>query len=331
MQRFSTSILVSVTLVAASASAQTGILDQSNPYPPPPPLQTAGFNGSAPSLEWQQQVRAGLSGQLEGFNLFLNGAVGSTMNVRVRVGDAWNTSAIVFQTLVAKPTPNSLDVVFVDCSASNIQLAAGATFVIEIQGNATNGGFYGTYAAAPTPPSYPEELFLGPNPSGCFSDCRWRMSFETFVLTATPPVSYCTSGTTSSGCNALIAASGQPSASFANPCTITVTAVEGQRSGIVFYGLQALPQPWCGAGVGSSFLCVKPPTQRSFPQNSNGASNTCSGQLMLDWNAFQQAFPGSLGAPWSSGDKVYLQAWFRDPASCRTTSLSDGLELTYRP
>jgi hypothetical protein len=331
MKLFSSPTLVSVAILAASAAAQTGTLDQSNPYPPLPPIQTAGFNGSAPSLEWQQQVRTGMSGQLEGFNLYLNGAVGSTMNVRVRVGDAWNTSAIVFQTLLAKPTANSVDVVFVDCSASNIQVASGATFVIEIQGDNSNGGFLGSYAPAPNTPSYPEELFLGPNATTCFSDCRWRMSFDTFMLTATPPVSYCTSGTTTNGCNAQIAASAQPSASFASPCTITVSDVEGQRTGIVFYGLQALPQQWCGVGVGTSFLCVKPPTQRSFPQNSNGANNSCGGQLTLDWNSFQQAFPGSLGAPWSSGDKAYVQAWFRDPASCRTTSLSNGLELTYKP
>jgi hypothetical protein len=162
-----------------------------------------------------------------------------------------------------------------------------------------------------------------------FANRHWKIRL--FGACGGSPVVYCTAGTTSSGCNAQIAASGQPSVTLASPCAITVANVEGQKTGIVFYGLQSLPQPWCGAGVGSSFLCVKPPTQRSFPQTSGGAAGACSGALTLDWNAFQSATPGALGSPWSVGDRAYVQAWFRDPLACRTTSLSDAVELTYVP
>ena len=162
-----------------------------------------------------------------------------------------------------------------------------------------------------------------------FSDRHWK--FRIFGLCAGTPVNFCTSGTTSAGCTATISASAQPSVSFAQPCSLTVSGVEGQKTGIIFYGLTQLPQPWCVLGGGSSFLCVKPPTMRSAPQSSGGTAGACNGQLTLDWNLFQSANPAALGAPWVAGDKAYVQGWFRDPPACKTTSLSDAVELTYVP
>jgi hypothetical protein len=144
-----------------------------------------------------------------------------------------------------------------------------------------------------------------------------------------PPV-YCTAGTSAGGCAASIGASAEPDLAHASPCSITIQALDGQRTGIVFYGLDAFAQPWCASG-GTSFLCVKPPTQRTSAQSSGGSAGSCDGSLSLDWNAFQLASPAALGQPWSAGAKAYVQGWFRDPASCKTTSLSDAVELTYRP
>src|SRR4029078_5138608 len=59
--------------------AQSGMVDQVSPTNGPPPIQTAGFNGDSVSLTWQAQVRAGLSGQLEGFTLQLSGNAGATL------------------------------------------------------------------------------------------------------------------------------------------------------------------------------------------------------------------------------------------------------------
>jgi hypothetical protein len=145
------------------------------------------------------------------------------------------------------------------------------------------------------------------------------------------PLVYCTAGTTANGCAASISASAQPDVAHSNGCVAAVNGVDGQRTGIVFYGLSSLVQPWCSAGGGTSFLCVKPPTQRSPPQSSGGTIGLCDGALTLDWNAFQLANPSSLGNPWLAGTKAFVQGWFRDPASCKTTSLSDALELTYQP
>jgi len=150
-------------------------------------------------------------------------------------------------------------------------------------------------------------------------------------MTSNGPMTYCTAGTTTNNCVASISASANPNVAHSTPCQISIASVEGQKSGIVFYGLSALPQPWCSGGAGSSFLCVKPPTQRSLPQSSGGTAGQCDGTLSLDWNAFQLANPTGLGTPWTAGAVADVQGWFRDPSACRTTNLSDAIELVYQP
>jgi len=163
------------------------------------------------------------------------------------------------------------------------------------------------------------------NPSGCEQAYLVR-----FPLPG--PATYCTAGTTSNGCNASIAASAQPSASQATPCTLSVSSVEGQKQGLLFYGLDNTgftPLPW--AATSSSFFCVKSPTQRTFPQNSGGAINQCNGLLTVDLNNFFVVFPSAIGLPFSAGDKLFVQAWFRDPPAPRTTNLSNAIEMTMQP
>ncbi|MCY3001181.1 MAG: proprotein convertase P-domain-containing protein [Planctomycetota bacterium] len=158
--------------------------------------------------------------------------------------------------------------------------------------------------------------------SGGLTD--WRLCFEV----PSGPLSYCTAGTTTNGCAATITASANPSVSLANACNISVTNVEGQKSGLIFYSINGQQaQPWNA----TSFLCVKAPTQRSSTQTSGGAVNSCTGALSLDWNAFQTANPSSLGNPWSAGNKAQLQAWFRDPPAGKATNLSNAIEMTYLP
>jgi hypothetical protein len=144
------------------------------------------------------------------------------------------------------------------------------------------------------------------------------------------PMNYCTAGTTSNGCNASISASADPNVAHSNSCMISVANVEGQRSGIIFYGLAQAAVPWCTTG-GTSILCIQPPTQRTTVQMSGGTNGACDGTLALDWNAYQTANPTALGNPWSVGDMPHVQAWFRDPPACKTTSLSDAVKLTYTP
>jgi len=146
------------------------------------------------------------------------------------------------------------------------------------------------------------------------------------------PNAYCTSSTSSHGCSASIAASENPSLSFANSCDITITNVESLKPGIVFYGIDNAgfsPSAWTLGGT--SWLCVKAPTQRTPLQNSGGTFGACDGSFVLDWNAYQSGHPLALGNPWSIGDKVYVQAWFRDPPAAKGSSLSNALELTCQP
>jgi hypothetical protein len=141
--------------------------------------------------------------------------------------------------------------------------------------------------------------------------------------------SYCTAGTSSHGCVPSIATSGIPSASASSGFTISASGLEGQKQGLVFYGISGrLAQPW---GTGTSFLCVKAPTQRTTVQSTGGAPQQCDGALAIDWLAYVAANPGALGAPFSAGDIVQAQAWYRDPPSPKTTSLTGAVEFVLVP
>ncbi|MCC7012766.1 MAG: proprotein convertase P-domain-containing protein [Planctomycetes bacterium] len=197
--------------------------------------------------------------------------------------------------------------------------------------------------ATPLAPEGSFDNFVGENPNGTwtievFDDFgndtgtlnRWDLTLST--CSGSGPLTFCTPTLpgTSSGCIPSIAAVNNPNVAHSNICVVTVSSVEGQKSGIVFYGVNGTQnQAWCSGG--SSFLCVKPPTQRTFAQISGGAAGQCNGSLVLDWNAFQLANPSALGNPWSIGQQAHVQGWFRDPQSCKTTFLSAALELTYQP
>jgi hypothetical protein len=153
------------------------------------------------------------------------------------------------------------------------------------------------------------------------------------VRYAPPPIaSYCTAGTTSHGCAATIDSTGSPSASAASGFVLAASSVEGQRQGLFFYSLDNsgfAPLPW---GPGStSYLCVKPPTQRAAPQMSGGTNNACDGVLALDWNTFRATHPTALGSPFAAGQRVFAQAWFRDPPSPKSTALSNALTFVVQP
>jgi hypothetical protein len=140
---------------------------------------------------------------------------------------------------------------------------------------------------------------------------------------------YCTSGTTTSGCNATIAGTGTPSGSSGSGFTISVSGVEGAKQGLLFYGISGrIVSPW---GLGSSFLCVKAPTQRMPVQNSGGTVGQCNGVLSIDWNTYVAGTAGALGTPFVGGEVVNAQSWFRDPPSPKTTNLSNGLEFSVTP
>jgi hypothetical protein len=141
---------------------------------------------------------------------------------------------------------------------------------------------------------------------------------------------YCTPSTTTNGCTPVMSASGTPSASAPSGFTLSCASVEGQKSGLIFYGISGPNNsPW-GLG-GTSTLCVKPPTQRMTTQNTGGTLGACDGSLSIDFLAFLAANPSALGAPPTAGQPFNAQAWFRDPPAVKTTNLSDGLSFVLCP
>jgi hypothetical protein len=61
--------------------------------------------------------------------------------------------------------------------------------------------------------------------------------FQVRDVDCSAPVVYCTSGTSGAGCAATMSATGFASASSTSGFVLTATNVEGQRAGLVFYGL----------------------------------------------------------------------------------------------
>jgi hypothetical protein len=141
------------------------------------------------------------------------------------------------------------------------------------------------------------------------------------------PSTYCTSGTTSGGCEALISAIGTSSASAATGFFLNATNVEGNKNGLAFYGTNGgQANPW---GATSSYQCVVPPVKRDATQTSTGTTGQCNGTFSTDLNARWTAKPAhNPGA----GAVVNAQYWFRDPAGPPPdTALSNGITWTVCP
>jgi hypothetical protein len=183
-------------------------------------------------------------------------------------------------------------------------------------------------AAALERPNGSRSLFLG----GAFTVAGGTTSHYVAEWTAAcpcPPSAYCSSGTSSNGCTPTLSSSGAPSASLSSPFTVTASGVDGQKTGLIFYGISGpTVAPW---GSSTSTLCVKPPQQRTTQVSSGGTSGACDGVLALDWNGWHAAHPGALGSPIGAGTTLWLQGWYRDPPSSKTTALTSALEAFVAP
>jgi hypothetical protein len=138
-----------------------------------------------------------------------------------------------------------------------------------------------------------------------------------------PVTSFCTAKTNSKGCKPVITATGTPSASSSAAFTIKATQVINNKNGILFYGFHGQAAPFQGGT-----LCVTLPTQRTVGVTSGGsASGTdCSGVLSMNFNAWIKGDPML-----TSGNTVYTQWWYRDPAASFGNGLSNGLYFTILP
>ena len=160
-----------------------------------------------------------------------------------------------------------------------------------------------------------------------FSNSRGRVVI--YAGNGSSVLAYCTAGVTSNGCVPTLSPSGVPSASGASSFSVSASGLEGGKPGLFFYGLNgANASPW---GSSSSLLCVKGPLQRTKFSFPSGTSGQCDGVLGFDWNQHVAANPDTLGAPFQTGDRVWLQGWFRDPGSTKVTSLTGALTFEIQP
>jgi len=198
----------------------------------------------------------------------------------------------------------------------------------------SSGAQYASFSATPANLSGPSFLVTVDATTGALVsnvqlDNAWNVYTSTWQELCPPPVSYCTSGVTTNGCTASMESTGIASATASSGFVLRAVDVEGAKQGLIFYSVSGrAASPW---GTSSSFLCIKAPTQRTPPQQSGGTHGACDGLLSVDWSAYVAANPGALGAPFSVGDQVQAQAWFRDPPSPKTTMLSDAIEFEVCP
>ncbi len=163
---------------------------------------------------------------------------------------------------------------------------------------------------------------------GSWSYAGWALKGSLRVM-ATPEVTvYCTAGSSASGCQASLSATGTASASASSGFVVTASNVEGAKDGLLFYGTNGRQaNSW---GSSSSFQCVVPPVMRAGLLSSSGTAGVCDGSFGQDLNALWFANPAKQPG---SGAVVQLQLWYRDPqnTSNQTTSLSDALEFSVSP
>jgi hypothetical protein len=171
----------------------------------------------------------------------------------------------------------------------------------------------------PTPATAPAAGFFTPG-------MEWAPGFTSGCA----GVTYCTAGTSSAGCVASICAAGTPSGSSGSGFTLSISGVDGQRAGLILYGVSGpIAAPWSASST--SYRCVQNPVQRMGAQNSGGTAGACDGAYSEDWNAYLASHPGALGQPFGGGEVVWAQAWYRDPPASKSSSLSNGIEFYVQP
>jgi hypothetical protein len=148
------------------------------------------------------------------------------------------------------------------------------------------------------------------------------------------PEVYCTAGPSASGCTALISTSDfMASATATSGFTVDVTGVEGQKNGLIFFGITGKTlTPW---GTAGSYMCVAPPRYRTPVQQGVGTLGACDGAMTIDFNALWCPSCPFPTKNFGAGTVCDSQLWYRDPfntgMSPGKTSLSNALEFVVGP
>lgn len=167
-------------LLAAPVAAQTGTLDQVSPF------GGASFNVDSTTLTWQQQVRVGVGGTLEGLRFEMSAPAATTVDMEIRLGDAWSNAAPAWTGAVNLAGLGVMESLYIDLTSAAINLAANDTFVFQLTGTGGGAWMSGNYIAPPGLPLYPEPLWLN---QSAYSNGGWCLGFESYMLTGPPPPS----------------------------------------------------------------------------------------------------------------------------------------------
>jgi hypothetical protein len=158
--------------LSASPAAAVTIPDQVQPD-----WATNQYGASA-TLNWQEEVTAGVSGKLTTVQLWSGQT--TTGSVSINVGSGWQTDANEFTgTITGMGGTNWSSV---DVSSANIMLNAGDKFTIGFNGNSVMGvwgSFHSTFTDYPRGALYVNAGVIHPN---------MHFAFRTFMDVAPPPV-----------------------------------------------------------------------------------------------------------------------------------------------
>ena len=217
------------------------------------------------------------------------------------------------------------------CSGAPLEAAIsfqGLSFPYNQDTSMASGGAFGRFDIQAAPGSYTLDFsapgYLTQSVPVTVTPGATTVVDVALVSTAPAFTSYCTAGTTASGCQATLSASGTPSATAPSGFLVTGANAEGAKDGLFFFGTNGRQaNPW---GSGTSFQCVVPPVSRTALITGAGTSGLCDGMFTADLNARWTAKPSQNPG---AGATVQAQLWFRDPAntSNQTTSLSDAIEF----
>jgi uncharacterized delta-60 repeat protein len=185
-----------------------------------------------------------------------------------------------------------------------------------------NGGAYGAALQ-------PDGKIVAAGFNATFSSAWTEFALARYF--ADPWSSYCTSGTSASGCQAQLGASGSASATASAGFQLSATGVEGSKDGLFFFGTNGQQaNPW---GNGTSYQCVVPPVKRAGLLAGTGLNGACDGSFSQDLNALWCPTCPKPGHNPGAGAVVQAQLWYRDPlnTSNQTTSLSDAVQFPVGP
>jgi len=311
MKSFPIILSAALALLAFSASATNGVLDQVSPY------SGAWFYTTDTANVWQQQVRTGVRGRLEAFQLYIRGIPGAELHVRVRVGDGWNVGPVAWEIVYT----NLLD--YWEPTVFHPELdhwfEVGDTFVIEVQGaDGIESDIRGNYVNPVNPPQYPEELYLsGP---GCYANCGYRLAFRTW-MDDNIATSYCVESMNSTGEAGLIKALGSASIA-ANDLQLEMVGGPAGQLGTFFYGPTVTFLP-----AADGYLCVG--------TGSTGLARLAASVIGPDGRmvaALDNTAPPSPATQLTAGSTWYFQANYRDPNGGPVgVNFSDAIQLNFLP